>query len=77
MQGKTKRVPLERIVAISEYFISLFAQECMEVKNLGHTVDFYAAINQLVAEGLLKKTQVKGDELASQNFKSMYDEQFA
>jgi len=45
MQGKTKRIPIERLVAITEFFMSLIAQNAQEVHIKGHSMDFYAAVN--------------------------------
>jgi len=60
MMGKSKKFTLERFSAIFDYFVSLEAEKSQEnEKVLGHTIDYYATINSLCKEGLLKKTITK------------------
>jgi hypothetical protein len=55
MVGKTKRFTFDRLCAIVDYFISLEVNGCSESQKVSHTVEFYACINMLVKEELLKK----------------------
>ena len=39
--------------------MSLYAEECNENKNHGHSLEFYSTLNSLADDGLLKKNVVK------------------
>ena len=59
MVGKSKRFSLERFSAILDYLVSTQAEECQENIIHGHTLEYYATINSLAGEGLLKKYVMK------------------
>ena len=59
MCGKSKRFSLERFSAILDYLVSTQAEESQENLTHGHTLEYYATINSLAGEGLLKKYVMK------------------
>ena len=91
MLGKSKRFPIDRLVAILDYFVSIQAETCQEnMKTQFHSLDYYANINSLANEGLLKKYVTKrsgggdastggggsGEDLTSVSYKCTYDYNF-
>lgn len=83
--GKTKRFGIDRLAAIVDYLTSLEIGEANECKKLNHSAEFYACINTLVDEDLLKKQAFRtaggsggagGDELVSIGFKCNFDHNF-
>lgn len=44
MIGKTKKFGLERLCAIIEYMVSLYAAGCKENLNLNRSIDFNACV---------------------------------
>ena len=66
--GKSKRFTLERYSAVLDYLISIQAEECYENKKItGHSLDYYATINSLAEEGLLKKYIVKRNQATGES----------
>lgn len=59
MVGKSKRFSLERYSAILDYLMSTQAEHCQENIIAGHSLEYFATINSLVGEGLLKKYVMK------------------
>jgi hypothetical protein len=59
MLGKSKRFNLERFSAVLDFMLSLYAEKCVENKLYGHSLEYYAALNNLVNYGLLKKSYLK------------------
>lgn len=53
--GKTKRFSLDRLLAIAQHLASLEIEGAAECQMINHSLDFYACINTLVNEDLLKK----------------------
>lgn len=53
--GKTKRFSLDRLLAIAQHLASLEIEGATECQMINHSLDFYACINTLVHEDLLKK----------------------
>mgnify|MGYP003842119647 CR=1 FL=1 len=45
--GKTRRFPLERLIAIADYLSSLEIEGSYENTKLNHTLEFYSCINSL------------------------------
>lgn len=90
MLGKSKRFNLQRYFAILDFVLSLYAENCHENGLHGHSVEFYATINSLTEDGLLKKTFNKNllgqdggagqsgasDDLTSVFFKCNFDYNF-
>ena len=91
MVGKSKRFTLERYAAVLDYLISTQAEEAQENKMYGHSLEYYATINSLAGEGLLKKYVMKrslvgeasssgaagaGEDLTSVSFKCNFDSNF-
>ena len=90
--GKSKRFTLERFTAVLDFLLSLYAEHCYENKLHGHSLEYYAIINSLADEGLLKKSVIKratgpdagtsnaangaGDDLTSVYFKCNFDFNF-
>ena len=62
MSGKTKKFGMERLCAIIDYLLNLYAQGCQENLDLNRSIDYCACINQMVDEGLLKKSTTKKGE---------------
>jgi hypothetical protein len=60
--GKTKKFGSERFFAIVDFLIALVAEESTEQKNMSRSLDYMAAVNSLVEEGLLKRTANKKSE---------------
>lgn len=59
MLGKSKRFNLDRFTAILDFLLSLYAEKCTENQLHGHSLEFYAALNSLTNDGLLKKSFLK------------------
>lgn len=57
--GKTKRFGIDRLISIVDYLISLEIEGSNETLLVQHSNEFYACINTLVKEDLLKKTVTK------------------
>jgi len=85
LAGRTKKFHIDRLIAIIEYFMSILLPKCEDIKNVNHGIDFYSCviiilkppqINSLAAEGLLKKSTTKGDELTSVHIKCNFDVNF-
>ena len=89
MLGKSKRFNLQRFFAILDFILSLYAENCQENALHGHSIEFYATINSLSEDGLLKKTFNKNtlvdggtsqsgasDDLTSVFFKCNFDYNF-
>jgi hypothetical protein len=70
---------VDRLSAIVDYLTSLEIAGATESKKLNHSAEFFACINTLVDEDLLKKQTKKisagtsGDELVNIYFKCNYD----
>ena len=88
MVGKSKRFSLERYSAILDYLISTQAEKSQENLIHGHSLEYFATINSLAGEGLLKKYVMKrsavgdssatgaagaGEDLTSVAFKCNFD----
>jgi len=56
MLGKSKRFNLERFTAVLDYLLSIYAGKASENQLYGHTVEFYATLNSLANDGLLKRS---------------------
>ena len=67
MVGKSKRFNLERYSAILDYLISTQAEESQENLIHGHSLEYYATINSLAGEGLLKKYVMKRSAIGDQS----------
>ena len=91
MVGKSKRFGLDRFSAVLDYLVSTQAEECKENRIHGHSLEYYATINSLADEGLLKKYVMKqsgmgdassagaagaGDDLTSVAYKCNFDQSF-
>ena len=91
MAGKSKRFNLERYSAILDYLISTQAEKSQENLIHGHSLEYYATINSLAGEGLLKKYVMKrsavgdqsatgaagaGEDLTSVAYKCNFDRNF-
>ena len=83
--GKTKRFGIDRLTAIVDYLSSLEIDGANECKKLNHSAEFYACINTLVDEDLLKRQGMRagggsggagGDELVNMGFKCNFDHNF-
>lgn len=59
MAAKNKRFSLERFSAVLDYLISTQAETSQENKIYGHSLEYFATINSLAGEGLLKKYVMK------------------
>ena len=52
-----------------DFLLSLYAEKCSENKHQGHSLEYYATLNNLSNDGLLKKTFLKkalGPDVGSQ-----------
>ena len=91
MVGKSKRFSLERYAAVLDYLVSTQAENAQENLIHGHTLEYYATINSLAGEGLLKKYVMKrsaggdsnstgaagaGEDLTSIAYKCNFDMNF-
>ena len=87
MLGKSKRFNLERFTAVLDYLLSIYAEKATENNLYGHTTEFYATLNSLADDGLLKKTfnkkagpdagsTVTNDDITSVFFKCNFDVNF-
>ena len=85
--GKTKRFSLDRLLAIAQHLASLEIEGATECQMINHSLDFYACINTLVHEDLLKKQTLRtggltadlssgSDSLTSIGFKCNFDHNF-
>ena len=59
MVGKTRRFTIDRLVAIVQFLTTLELEGSDESKLLNQSTDFYACINTLVDEGILKKASMR------------------
>lgn len=59
MAAKSKRFTLERYSAVLDYLISTQAETSQENLIHGHSLEYFATINSLAGEGLLKKYVMK------------------
>ena len=59
MVGKSKRFSLERFSAVLDYLVSTQAEYAQENQVHGHSLEYFATINSLAGEGLLKKYVMK------------------
>ena len=88
--GKSKRFTLERFCAILDYLISTQAEDSQENIMHGHSLEYFATINSLVSEGLLKKYVMKrgavgdsnaagtvSEDLTSISYKCNFDQTYA
>eukprot|EP00355_Strombidium_rassoulzadegani_P000262 CAMPEP_0168609292 /NCGR_PEP_ID=MMETSP0449_2-20121227/1119_1 /TAXON_ID=1082188 /ORGANISM="Strombidium rassoulzadegani, Strain ras09" /LENGTH=206 /DNA_ID=CAMNT_0008649407 /DNA_START=18 /DNA_END=634 /DNA_ORIENTATION=+ len=82
--GKTKRFGIDRMIAIADFLTSLEIDGAAEVKRINHSAEFFACVNTLVKEGLLKKqtmrvggtsiqTSTQSDDLLNIGLKCNYD----
>lgn len=57
MKGKTKKFSLERLTAVLDYLLRLEIVDSNEymADSCGHSLDYYATINTLCADGVLKR----------------------
>ena len=87
MLGKTKRFSLDRLLAIAQHLASIEIENAAECQMINHSMDFYACINTLVHEDLLKKQTMRtggltadissgGDNLTSIGLKCNFDHNF-
>ena len=91
MVGKSKRFSLERYSAVLDYLVSTQAEEAQENQIHGHSLEYFATINSLAGEGLLKKYVTKrtavgdssatgaagaGEDLTSVAYKCNFDQNF-
>ena len=42
-----------------DFLLSLYAEDCNENKNHGHSLEYYSTLNSLAEDGLLKKNVIK------------------
>jgi hypothetical protein len=56
MLGKSKRFNIERFTAVLDYLLSIYAEKVTENQLFGHTAEFYATLNSLANDGLLKRS---------------------
>jgi hypothetical protein len=57
MKGKSKKFSLERLTAVLDYLLRLEIADSNEytADSCGHSLDYYATINTLCADGVLKR----------------------
>jgi len=87
MLVKTRRFSMDILSAILDYLTSLEIEGAAECQKVSHTADFYACVNSLVVEELLRRqvmrtagssvaTNTGGDELINIGFKCNFDRNF-
>ena len=64
LKGKSRKFALERLTAILDFLLRLEASDSHECRadSVGHSFDYYATINSLAEEGLLKRYVIKKTE---------------
>ena len=67
MVGKSKRFSLERYSAVLDYLVSTQAERSQENILHGHSLEYFATINSLAGEGLLKKYVMKRSAAGDSN----------
>lgn len=75
--GKTRKIPIDRLIAIFDYLVILIAPYSEELRYTNHSCAFYAKINTLATERLLTKGQGRNEDPSTTYFRINYDQGFA